>query len=560
MVKIAQNDVERMGSKWAQPIILPSEDHEDAFDDNDAAALGNKKAVCRRVALLKNAARMVAIKGRSTQLSDDQNKRKCELINSNGDATHFHIKRSTSPRKLALPTDVAKVLVTTREISYQPFQDDEEKKDDEEISHSDITNAMKSPMKRRKSVDNDLIFYHSTMSTLENTATHTRNTSDLGFMSFPEMSFTSELFFKNKDQIQLPDKKLTGVDESITEVCANISHQIYSVRSATDFKLKEETTDADKVIIFDNHSVFNITSPSFVVAVTGDTLIMGWRGTQEIFDLVTDISLNPVTASELGKAASGIRGHGLMFSHVSSDLMIHQDEIIKYIKEEKNGITNIVFTGHSLGGGLANVAHLFVQAQIDEGKRGSVWNGLERLTLRTVAFASVMSILDGCEVDGKNEVADTLMEKVGKNSCNIIYGPDAVPRGYAHSDYLYDTLKKAAPELMKTQGNIAIRLARVPLTERLVDLVANTFITLLPVMVKYRHLGKLLYYGNNTIMEPVELTDTGPLVKNDPDRHNKNLLKHYKFEDYEIRNGEYVKTLRDAHSYFPKAFASYISP
>ena len=169
-----------------------------------------------------------------------------------------------------------------------------------------------------------------------------------------------------------------------------------------------------------------------------------------------------------------------------------------------------------------------------------------------------MSILDGCEVDIKNEVADTLMEKVGKNSCNIIYGPDPVPRGYAYSDYLYETLKKVAPELMKTQGNIVIRVSRMPLSQKFLEFVANTFRTLLPVMVKYRHLGKLLYYKDDTIEEPLELTDAGPLVGDDPDRHNESLLKHYSFEDYKIRKDQYVSTLLHAHSYFPKALASYI--
>ena len=59
--------------------------------------------------------------------------------------------------------------------------------------------------------------------------------------------------------------------------------------------------------------------------------------------------MNPVTSPLLGKAAAGIRGHGMFLAHVSSDLALHQDKITKYIKD--NGIKNIVFTGHSLGGG-----------------------------------------------------------------------------------------------------------------------------------------------------------------------------------------------------------------
>ncbi len=172
-----------------------------------------------------------------------------------------------------------------------------------------------------------------------------------------------------------------------------------------------------------------------------------------------------------------------------------------------------------------------------------------------------MSVLDRHEVDVENEDADNLMNKVGDNTCNIIYGPDAVPRGYAYSDYLYGVLKKSAPELVKKKGNFVLRLASVPISHTLLDFVRNTLGSMVPIMVKYRHLGKLLYYKdtNSSIEEPLELTDTGPPMENDPDQNNESLLKHYTIEGYNIKGGKYVDTLLDAHSHFPKALASYIS-
>ena len=62
-------------------------------------------------------------------------------------------------------------------------------------------------------------------------------------------------------------------------------------------------------------------------------------------------------------------------------------------------IANIVFTGHSsLGRAMAigSIAHVFIQAQIDENTKESDWEGLvstkdgKDLCLKTVTFAAVM--------------------------------------------------------------------------------------------------------------------------------------------------------------------------
>jgi len=43
------------------------------------------------------------------------------------------------------------------------------------------------------------------------------------------------------------------------------------------------------------------------------------------------------------------------------------------------------------------------------------------------------------------------MKQVEESSCNIIYGPDVVPRVYAHIDYLHDVLKAGANEIIDEQ-------------------------------------------------------------------------------------------------------------
>ena len=173
------------------------------------------------------------------------------------------------------------------------------------------------------------------------------------------------IFFDNNErQIKIPSKQLTGVDTHITEICANLSSQIYNASSERLLKLEASTKETAEVIIFDNHGDCDRALPAFAVAVTDDkTMIVGWRGSHEISDFVTDAVLGPVACNVLGKAASGIRVQSMMASLAGSDLEVHGSEIVNYIN--KHGIKQIVFTGHSLGGGIANVAHLFVQVCYD---------------------------------------------------------------------------------------------------------------------------------------------------------------------------------------------------
>merc|ERR1712165_480527 len=225
--------------------------------------------------------------------------------------------------------------------------------------------------------------------------------------------------------------------------------------------------------------------------------------------------------------------------------MGHQDEITKIIKDNK--IERIVFTGHSLGGGLANVAHVFVRALIKEGKSGWDTSRVKKdITLKTIVFASVMSFID--------------QDEIGENSYNIIYGPDVVPRGYAHADYIYKALEKCLPELISDQRNMLLKVFKGPISHKALDFVQKIFSELLEIMVKYRHLGKLLYYHDN-VTKPKILTDTGPNV--DDSEANDSELKYYKFDTYNIKDGKYSDTLigseHGAHGHFPKAVASYIS-
>mmetsp|Transcript_38794 Transcript_38794/g.85163 ORF Transcript_38794/g.85163 Transcript_38794/m.85163 type:complete len:437 (+) Transcript_38794:117-1427(+) len=362
---------------------------------------------------------------------------------------------------------------------------------------------------------------------------------------------------KNGDFRNPPSKDVTGVDESIVEICASLSNQIYDAYSKDYFHLEASNGDKAEVLIHDTHGNLNPAIPAFAVAVVDSTLIMGWRGTNQVMDFINDVALAPVVCNELGTAATGVRCHAMFSSCVGSNLKVYEEEIISIIKKRR--IMNIVFTGHSLGGALASVAHMFLTAQIGGYNKSSWWDKLGRLksSLNAVTFAAPMNVLDRDEQGGNNRLANQLLEEVGANTANFVFHCDAVPRAYGHVGYLHDVINEAAPEAVRDKNPIWFGLGSGRISSSIINFMLSAVTPLVPIAVEYRHTGRLIYYEDKASTTPLILEDTGPAGKQkSPDKSH---LNHYDFSSYKIRRGEYIETLLEAHSHFPKTFAPYIS-
>ena len=211
----------------------------------------------------------------------------------------------------------------------------------------------------------------------------------------------------------------------------------------------------------------------------------------------------------------------------------------------------------SLGGGLANVAHAFLQAQVGGYNTLSPWHKYGHLknNLHTVTFAGVMSMVDRDELEIHNKRSDDLLEEVGDNTVNFVFGCDAVPRGYGHTNYLYAVIKATAPEAVRKGNPVPFGLGSSKITKEILNFVVGRTRPLVNVAAKFRHTGTLIYYEDEWTT-PRILKDTGGSgsTKNEDPEH----FNHYRFDSYKIR-GKFIETLLGAHSHFPKAFAKYIS-
>mmetsp|Transcript_16677 Transcript_16677/g.47880 ORF Transcript_16677/g.47880 Transcript_16677/m.47880 type:complete len:530 (+) Transcript_16677:458-2047(+) len=405
--------------------------------------------------------------------------------------------------------------------------------------------------------------------------------------------------------VEPPPENKTGVDPAILQIAACLSQQIYDATDETYFHLEATAGDAEmrkgEVHIFNSHGSLNPAIPAFAVASVGTTLILGWRGTNQILDFINDAAFAPVVSRELVDAATGIRSHAMFSACVGSALRVHEDEIISLIEEKS--IDTIVFTGHSLGGALAHVAHLFIQASIgiqdepDEpeqgGFEGSVpWKKTlshlkEPLKLKTVSFAAPMSTIDRENVLDRfdefmhNIQADTLLEVVSSNSVNFVFSCDVVPRAYGHIFYINDVIRAIGPELVR--NHVSQKLSFFDYDEKIstavIDFILARTEPLVDVAASFRHYGALLYYGDLSTTTPTEIEDKGPaLLKRDSDDNviicdkkpiierseNEQHFNHYAFDQYEMEKDakgrpNYVATLLKAHSHFPMSFAPFIS-
>lgn len=239
----------------------------------------------------------------------------------------------------------------------------------------------------------------------------------------------------------VPDKEMTGVEPAMTQLCATISQQLYTKATAKEFKLSTKDVKTE-LFIYDDHGDFFDATPPFLAAICGKTMVLGWRGTSGLADGLNDVAASPQSSLAWRKHAKTIKAQGAMTSIVHNDIANHEKTIIRKVKEL--GITEIVTTGQSLGGGCSQIGHLTIRAQIED--EVSPWHELVGVNVRSVAFCGPMTTV---LVDNATPTTDAFVEKLWNNSCNFVYKNDIVPRGYGYLSFAEDMFEDAVDDIAK---------------------------------------------------------------------------------------------------------------
>ena len=332
----------------------------------------------------------------------------------------------------------------------------------------------------------------------------------------------------------IPTKEMTGVEPAMTQLCSTISRQLYSKTSSDQFKLSTNDMKTE-LFIYDDHGAFLDTTPPFLVAISGKTMILGWRGTGSLADGLNDAAASPLSSLAWRKHAKTIKAQGSMTSIAHNDIVNHQQAII--VKAKEMGITEIVTTGQSLGGGLAQIGHLTLRALIEDEQ--SQWNELEGVNVRSVAFCGPMTTV---LLDNATPETDVFIEKLWNNSCNVVYKNDVVPRGYGYLSFIQDFVENAEKDLVKAIPVPRIAKRFLDVQGKMQDLVEGakdneSLAGLLGVFSQYRHMGNLVFYESEDA-KPLVLKDLGAFHKNS--KGETNLFRSVKYKPVKSPMAEFM--------------------
>lgn len=277
-------------------------------------------------------------------------------------------------------------------------------------------------------------------------------------------------------------------------------------------------------------------SPSFFCVIIRDevtketTLYTAWQGTMfktRPMDVITDLAAAPVRAGLWDTVYPYLWVHSGFYAKVQHDFCSHKETILKLVIEFK--VTKIIFTGHSLGGACAQVAHVAALAEFDKMSEEER-KLLGEVNIQSITFAAPMAffmpemrmverrqfgdrfvtfdtvLMEKKEDAEKAEQAwallghdeacrekfEQLLDELAKQSVNYLFDKDIIPHLPGHSDYFGPALKVAARSAV---------MEFVPTWEGKLDELVNKFCKnaldmeaidmMLEELKHFKHLGKL---------------------------------------------------------------------
>jgi len=294
---------------------------------------------------------------------------------------------------------------------------------------------------------------------------------------------------------------------------------MYSANSPSSFKLPPEALKHEVLKVYDNGDLLKDTTPPMAVVKVGATLVLVWCGTRASkrpMDIIIDAAFAPVASKAWYESYPDVRVQGGMLALMEDSLTRSKQDIIEFATEYK--IEKLVLTGHSLGGGMAQIAHLYFQGELEKGK-SSEWEKLFSQTadfkIETFAFAAPMTTVN---VNSKEHesASSNFIERVGSNMTNFIFKMDVVPRAYGFLLYILDVIifqVESGGAIASLTGvpRFLVRIIAGPIgiadfLEKFLK--AAKYKGFRDVMRSFRHIGKIVYYKD--LETPKLMKDKGP--------------------------------------------------
>ena len=160
-----------------------------------------------------------------------------------------------------------------------------------------------------------------------------------------------------------------------------------------------------------------------------------------------------LAASRWSGETKEINAHGAFTNLVENTFSQHEDAIVALLVKYPE-VERAFITGHSLGGGIANVAHLVVRGQLALAQAGllgrdSAWAKLYKLGDKvkwlSCTFASPMAIVRKYVAEDKKP--PPLIVELDESSYNVVYGCDLVSRAPGMLNFIGDCMEVVAPKI-----------------------------------------------------------------------------------------------------------------
>jgi len=260
--------------------------------------------------------------------------------------------------------------------------------------------------------------------------------------------------------------------------------------------------------------------------------IVGWGGTdiaKRPMDVLTDLGATPTVCPLWHDKYPAIQAHSSMVAIVQGDFATKKLKVLNLMK--KTGCKKLLFTGHSLGGGCAVLAHLITLAQQENALAEAAEHYKEEgykdmnINVESIVFAAPAPFYEqGVNEDEFPDHVNTrdfrkpleaLRCEMIRSSTNFVCHHDLVPRLPHNVEFVRGAVKEMISTLASshvgdmmglTQGikpTVASTSKKViaQLYETYLD--GHHFQNTVTEIKKYRHLSKIVYMKSDATCEKV---------------------------------------------------------
>eukprot|EP00931_Biecheleriopsis_adriatica_P027385 TRINITY_DN16489_c0_g1_i1.p1 TRINITY_DN16489_c0_g1~~TRINITY_DN16489_c0_g1_i1.p1 ORF type:complete len:969 (+),score=154.11 TRINITY_DN16489_c0_g1_i1:109-2907(+) len=172
---------------------------------------------------------------------------------------------------------------------------------------------------------------------------------------------------------------------------------------------------------------------------------IAWQGTQiheRPMDIMTDLAAAPARCAAWHNLYPHVLAHSAIMAKVQSDFLEkfppgRVGEVLeKRMPKGEEYEHVIMFTGHSLGGGCARIAHLIAHAELE-----LVSPRCDHIQVRSYTFAAPMVFYVEKKNDDKNDVKH-VRKVFANNSVNCVCEDDVVPRLPAYPEFALTAIER----------------------------------------------------------------------------------------------------------------------